>query len=429
MPSLTVVGAQWGDEGKGKIVHVLSRRADLIVRYQGGNNAGHTVVFNKKRFALHLVPSGILFPGKRNLIGNGVVVNPAALRDEVRMLTRRGVKVRGRLFVSPAAHVILPYHIILDTLREEGGRGIGTTKRGIGPCYEDKVARIGIRVCDYLEPESFGLLVERVLKVREAELSRARPIKRLLKDVYKEYESLRRFLKPFVADTAEMIDSSLAKGRRVLFEGAQGAMLDLDYGTYPFVTSSNTVAGAAGPGAGVGPARMAEVLGISKTYTTRVGRGPFPSEIFGKVADFIRERGGEYGTTTGRPRRIGWLDLVQLKRAIRANGMTALCLTKLDTLANIHPLRVATAYKIGRKIVREFPYSRSEVYDVEPVYESFPGFSGDISRVRRFLKLPKRARDYVLWIEKRLGVPVKIVSVGKDREETIRRDRKNPWLR
>lgn len=417
MPSLVVVGTQWGDEGKGKIVHILGRRADLIVRFQGGNNAGHTVVSGGKRFALHLSPSGILHRGKKGVIGNGVVVNPNVLRDEVRMLARRGVSVKGRLFVSPEAHVILPTHVILDTLREEGGRGIGTTKRGIGPCYEDKVARIGVRVSDFIEPPVFKELVERNMNVRRAELERAKPLKKIREDVFCGYDGLRRFLEPLVTDTSELIEKSLASGKKVLFEGAQGAMLDLDYGTYPFVTSSNTLSGAACTGAGVGPKALGEVLGIAKAYTTRVGRGPFPTEIFGSTARYLRQQGGEYGTTTGRPRRIGWLDLPQLRWALRASGVSQLVLTKLDTLSNVHPLRVCTGYKLGGKRLKGYPHSRRAIFDVEPVYESLPGFSGDVSRVRRFADLPRAAREYVRYIEDELGAPVRIVSVGQSSEQ------------
>ncbi len=426
--TLSVVGVQWGDEGKGKIVHLLSRKAGWIVRYQGGNNAGHTVVFGGKKYALHLAPSGILVPGKRAVIGNGVVVDPKALREEVRMLVRRGVSVKGRLFVSELAHVILPYHILLDTLREEGGRGIGTTRRGIGPCYEDKVARLGIRVVDFLEPATFRKLVDKNLKVREAELSRARPIKKIREEVFRDYETLRRFLKPYVADTAGMLAAALERGDKVLFEGGQGAMLDLDFGTYPFVTSSNTIAGGVAAGAGVGVRHLDGVLGITKAYTTRVGRGPFPTEQFGTVGDYIRTEGREYGTTTGRPRRVGWLDLVQLRSALQVSGATQIAITKLDTLSRVHPLKVCTAYKLGRQKLTRYPASRSLIYDAEPLYESFPGFSGDLSQCRKFSELPKGARDYVLWIEKRLGVPVSIVSVGQSREQTIVRDPRAVWM-
>jgi len=427
MPALVVVGAQWGDEGKGKIVDLLSSQAKLVVRFQGGDNAGHTVVFGGKSYALHLAPSGILNPRARVVIGNGVVVNPSSLRDEVAMLEGRGVKVKGRLFLSPAAHVILPTHRILDTLREEGGRGIGTTKKGIGPAYEDKVARIGIRVADYLDEEAFPELLETMLSVRAAELERVRPTKEIRAEVLKDWPALRRFVAPFVRDTSAFVEAELKAGRRVLFEGAQGAMLDLDYGTYPFVTSSNTHAGSAAVGAGVGPTWIRSVLGITKAYTTRVGRGPFPTEIEGTVAHYVRETGREYGTTTGRPRRIGWLDLVQLRFANRVNGVTSLGMMKLDTLSAVHPIKVCVAYKLRGKTVTEWPYSRRDLYDVEPVYETFPGFSGDLGKARKYSDLPKGAREYVEWVEKKLGVRIPLVSVGPDRKQTIWRDQRTLW--
>ncbi|MBI3299711.1 MAG: adenylosuccinate synthase [Elusimicrobia bacterium] len=427
MPALVVVGVQWGDEGKGKIVDLLSAQARLVVRFQGGDNAGHTVVFGGKKFALHLAPSGILQPRAQVVIGNGVVVNPLSLREEVRMLESRGVRTKGRLFLSPAAHVILPHHRLLDALREEGGRGIGTTKKGIGPCYEDKVARIGIRVADYLDPKAFPELLDTALSVRSHELQRVKPLREIRAEVMRDWAALRRFLAPFVVDTAGMLEAELKAGRRVLFEGAQGAMLDLDYGTYPFVTSSNTHAGSAAAGSGVGPTWIRSVLGITKAYTTRVGRGPFPTELFGTVGNYIRETGHEYGTTTGRPRRIGWLDLVQLRWALRINGATAIGMMKLDTLTNIHPLKVCTAYKLRGKAIRDWPYSRRELFDVEPVYETFPGFSGDLTKARRWSDLPKGARDYVAWVEKQLGVPMPLVSVGQDRKQTIWRSRTGLW--
>ncbi len=416
MPALVIVGAQWGDEGKGKIVHYLSRGADFVVRYQGGNNAGHTVVFDGKTFALHLIPSGILLPRVQNIIGNGVVVSPQALRCEVSMLSERGVRVKGRLHLSLAAHVILPYHILLDTLREEGGRGIGTTKKGIGPCYEDKVARIGIRVCDYLEPDTFSTLVAQTLKVRGAELSRIKPLKAIAEDVFRDYDELRRFLAPFCCDTSEILDRAISSGKRLLLESAQGAMLDLDSGTYPFVTSSNPIAGGACTGAGIGPQAITGVMGVTKAYTTRVGLGPLPTEIEGKVATYIREKGKEYGTTTGRPRRIGWLDIPQLRAAIRSSGINSLAMTKLDTLANIHPIKVCVAYRYKGKRLTAFPISRMAQLDVEPIYESFPGFSGDLTKVRRFSDLPLLARDYVRQVEKWAGIAISVVSVGQSRD-------------
>ncbi|MBI3289135.1 MAG: adenylosuccinate synthase [Elusimicrobia bacterium] len=427
MSALVVVGAQWGDEGKGKIVHFLGKDADWVVRYQGGNNAGHTVVFGGQKYALHLIPSGILARGCRSVIGNGVVVDPRALVEEVKVLERRGIKVRGRLFVSLAAHVILPYHVYIDTLREDGGRGIGTTKRGIGPCYEDKVARIGVRVADYLDPQSFRALVRQNLKVRAAELKQVKPLKTIEKEVFAEYDRLRRFLAPFAADASKLLDEARKRGQRLLLESAQGSMLDLDHGTYPFVTSSNPVAGGACAGAGLGPTAVTAVMGVTKAYTTRVGLGPFPTEVEGHLAQYIREVGKEYGVTTGRARRIGWLDIPQLQAAIRMNGMTALTMTKLDTLSGVHPIKVCVGYKLGKKKVKDFPVSRREQLDVEPIYESYPGFSGDLTGARSFGDLPRGAREYVLAVEEKLGVPIAIVSVGQSREQTIVRNEKRLW--
>ncbi len=427
MPALVVVGAQWGDEGKGKIVHFLGEGADWVVRYQGGDNAGHTVVFDGQKYALHLIPSGILQPGVKNVIGDGVVVNPRAFVDEIKMLEKRRIKVRGRLFLSLSAHVILPYHVYLDTLREEGGRGIGTTKKGIGPCYEDKVARIGIRVADYLDADAFRKLVRKNLKVRAAELAKVKSLKKIEEEVFDGYEARRKFLAEFAADTGLLLDAARRKGSRILLESAQGSMLDLDHGTYPFVTSSNPVSGGACVGAGIGPTAITAVNGVTKAYTTRVGLGPFPTEIEGHVAHYIREVGHEYGTTTGRPRRIGWLDIPQLKAAIRMNGLTSFTMTKLDTLTGVHPIKVCVAYRLDGKRVAEFPVSRRAQLEAEPVYESFPGFSGDLKGVRKFGKLPLGARSYVLAVEKLLGVPIAIVSVGQDREQTIVRDAKRLW--
>ena len=427
MPALVVVGAQWGDEGKGKIVHFLGRSADWVVRYQGGDNAGHTVVFDEQKYALHLIPSGILQTGVKNVIGDGVVVNPRAFVDEIKMLEKRRIKVRGRLFLSLAAHVILPYHVYLDTLREEGGRGIGTTKKGIGPCYEDKVARIGIRVADYLDAASLRVLVRQNLKVRAAELAKVKPLDEIEAEVFDGYEARRRFLARYAADTGLILDAARRKGARILLESAQGSMLDLDHGTYPFVTSSNPVAGGACVGAGVGPTTITGVMGVTKAYTTRVGLGPFPTEIEGAVARYLREVGKEYGVTTGRPRRIGWLALPQLRAAIRMNGVTALTMTKLDTLSGVHPIKVCVGYKLGKKRMAQFPPARRAQLDVEPIYESFPGFSGDLMAARKFSDLPLGARRYALAVEKALGVPILIVSVGQSREQTIVRDTRRIW--
>ncbi|MBI5624537.1 MAG: adenylosuccinate synthase [Elusimicrobia bacterium] len=427
MPAIVVVGVQWGDEGKGKVVDYLASKSDFVVRYQGGNNAGHTIVFDNKTFAMHLVPSGVFLPGVQNVIGNGVVVDPKALRSEVELLESKGIRVRGRLHVSLSAHVILPYHIILDGLREESGHGIGTTRRGIGPCYEDKVARVGVRVADYLEPETFKVLVDQNLRLRACDLEKVKPLAQVREEVFAEYASLRKFLKPFCGDTPSLLETALRARKRVLLESAQGAMLDVDFGTYPFVTSSNPIAGGACAGAGIGPMAVSGVVGVTKAYTTRVGLGPFPTEIEGRTAAYLRQVGKEYGATTGRPRRIGWLDLVQLRAALRVNGVSALAMMKLDTLANVHPIKVATAYKVGGKRVAEFPISRAGQLDAEPVYETFPGFSGDLTGVRTFAGLPKAAQDYVLAMEELLKTPIPIVSVGQDREQTISRGKGIIW--
>jgi adenylosuccinate synthase len=421
MPGLVVVGAQWGDEGKGKVVHWLASRARVVVRYQGGDNAGHTVVTGGKSFALHVVPSGVLAAKAQSVLGNGVVVNPRALRDEVKGLERAGVRVQGRLSISPLCHVILPYHLLLDGLREEGGGGIGTTRKGIGPCYEDKAARRGIRVCDYLDAPLFKELVERNLRLRALELTRLMPLRRIREDVFRDAPALRAFLRPLVADASVLVSDALARGRRVLFEGAQGVMLDVDFGTYPFVTSSSPCAGGACTGVGVGPTRIDSVLGVAKAYTTRVGLGPFPTEIEGGVGRRIRETGGEYGTTTGRARRIGWLDLVQLAAAIRVSGISRLALTKLDTLSGIDPLRVCVGYRLRGRALPGWPCSRRDILEARPVYKDFHGFSGDLSGARRFSDLPRGARDYVRFIERELGVEAAVVSVGKSREQTLLR--------
>jgi adenylosuccinate synthase len=429
MPSLVVVGAQWGDEGKGKIVHFLGTRSDVIVRYQGGPNAGHTLILNGKPFVLHLVPSGIVLPGKKTVIGHGVVLNPEGLREEVRFLEEKGYRVGRRLLVSLGAHVILAYHRHRDVLRESGLRMIGTTQRGIGPCYEDKVARVGIRVADYLNPSLFKRLLDQNLKARAYELRPVGPISKLRREILKDYPSLANWLRPYAADTVAYLHRALDSRKRVLFEGAQGAMLDLDVGTYPYVTSSNPSAGGACIGSGVGPTAIDDVLGVTKAYTTRVGLGPFPTEIDGPTADYVREKGREYGATTGRPRRIGWLDLVQLRHAIRSNGIRRLALTKLDTLSHVHPIKLCVAYRWKGKRLNAFPVDRDAQLEAEPVLESVPGFAQDLSRARSLADLPSTARSYIRRIESEVGVPISLLSLGPSREKTIVLDRSFSWAR
>jgi adenylosuccinate synthase len=419
MPARVVVGAQWGDEGKGKIVHWLAESSDLVVRYQGGDNAGHTVVFGGKSFALHAVPSGMLTRKALSALGNGVVLNPAALRAELMGLERAGIRTRGRLIVSPLCHVLLPYHVALDERREAGRDGIGTTKKGIGPCYEDKAGRTGVRLCDFLDEPLFRELVEMNLDRKARSLGGAKAVCALREETFRDYEDQRRFLEPLTADVSAAISQALRRGRSVIFEGAQGAMLDVDFGTYPFVTVSSPAAGGACTGAGVPPTSIDETIGVAKAYTTRVGAGPFPTEIQDETARRIRDSGREFGTTTGRPRRIGWLDLVQLRAALRISGIRRLALTKLDKLSGIDPIRVCVAYRVGGKRTESFPWSRREMEGAVAVYEDFPGFEADLSGARRRKDLPRRARDLVRFIESSLKVKVPIISIGQSREETI----------
>ena len=428
MSTLIVVGAQWGDEGKGKIVHLLGKKADWIVRYQGGNNAGHTVVFDGKQFVLHQIPSGILQPGKKCVIANGVVMDPWALREEVRFLESRKIRVKGRLFISAWAHLILPYHRHLDALRESGSDKIGTTKRGIGPAYSDKVGRSGIRLADYLEPETFKELVDQNLKAKCPLLSAVATREQIIDETFKDYDALRAFLAEYVADTPALLQKALARKDNVLFEGAQGTMLDVDFGTYPFVTSSNPIAGAACVGSGVGPGAIDEVLGVVKAYTTRVGDGPFPTELKDAFGDRLRERGGEFGATTGRPRRCGWFDAVVVRHAVRINGLTRLALTKLDVLEGVDPIRVCVAYKVDGKIVKDLPASRRAVAQAVPVYKDFPGFTGPVKGITKYAKLPKAAKAYVAFLEKEVGAPMTLISMGRSREETIVMDKKFKWV-
>ena len=422
------MGAQWGDEGKGKIVDLLAERAAMVVRFQGGNNAGHTIVRDGEKFAFHLIPSGILHSGKLCVIGNGVVIDPKVLTDEIEGLKRRGIDVGG-LKVSANAHVIMPYHVKLDHAGEAklGKLEIGTTKRGIGPCYADKALRLGIRVQDLLDPK---ILRKKIMAAMEPKRELLRPFAKDrdldLHTMTEEFLTYGHRLEPHVADTARLCWDALDREETVLFEGAQAAMLDLDHGTYPFVTSSNPIAGAACVGAGVGPSSINEVWGVAKAYATRVGAGPFPSEMLGAdgepdaIADQVREAGAEFGTTTGRPRRCGWLDAVGLRYAARLNGMTSMAITKLDVLNGIDPLRIATSYRHpeGARF-DEFPYHQSILHSAEAVYEELPGFEGDITGCRSMADLPQAARDYVDAIAEYSGVDVSLIGVGPARDQVI----------
>ncbi len=425
MPAVVVIGAQWGDEGKGKVVDILAEHSDIIARYQGGNNAGHTLVVNGEKTVLHLVPSGVLHEDKVCVIGNGVVVDPAVLALEIERLQARGyLRDESRLKISDRAHVILPYHKAIDLARERmrGEGRIGTTGRGIGPTYEDKMARVGIRFADLLDEEVFVPLLESVLAEKNTYLRQMLDGEALdLDATLAEYRALARRFAPFVTDTSVYMDEALRAGKRVLFEGGQGTMLDVDHGTYPFVTSSNTTVGAVCTGGGIAPSQISAVLGIAKAYTTRVGSGPFPTELLDDIGDKLRQDGDEYGATTGRPRRCGWFDAVVVRHAVRLNGMTSVALTKLDVLTGMDPIRVCTAYEIGGKRVTHIPAGQGALRAAVPVYEEHPGWQESISGARSMDDLPLNARRYVQRLEELVEVQMGLVSVGPGRDETIHR--------
>ena len=420
--NIVVVGTQWGDEGKGKIVDLLSENADCVVRFQGGNNAGHTMVVAGEKFVSHLVPSGIL-QGKTCYIANGVVVDPIVLLDEIDYLAGKGVDIGPHnLRVSDKAHVIFPYHKALDAAREnsDGKKKIGTTGRGIGPCYEDKSSRRGIRFVELLDQEDFAARLKINIDEKNHMLTGFFGAEGLDYDaVHAEYTELAERMKPYVANVAVELGAFIERKSNVLFEGAQGTHLDIDHGTYPFVTSSNTVSSNAAAGAGVGPKDLNDVLGIVKAYTTRVGAGPFPTELFDEVGEFIQEKGAEFGATTGRRRRCGWLDMVILNNAAQLNGLTGLTITKLDVLGELDELKICTAYELDGKEIGYVPTSLKELERCKPVFETLPGWKEDISGIREYDKLPETARNYLKRIEELCGVPVSIVSVGPGREETM----------
>lgn len=422
MPNIVLVGTQWGDEGKGKIIDVLAKDVHYIVRYQGGNNAGHTVWVKGSRFILHLIPSGILWPGKKCVIGNGVVVDPHVLLEEISELKKRGVSVKNRLYISELAHLIFPYHKLLDKLKEKqrGRARIGTTGRGIGPAYIDKVSRTGIRMVDLLTPDVFS----EKLKVNVEEINRA--LKKYYKEqpvnfqsLLKEYKGYAKKLRQYVINTSLLLNKAIDRKQSILFEGAQGTLLDVDFGTYPFVTSSNSTAGGACTGAGVGPTKIDRVMGVVKAYTTRVGEGPFPTEFDKRMNEHIRDKGCEYGATTGRPRRCGWLDMVMVKHAVMVNGITEFAIMKLDVLSGLEKIKICTAYKYKGKIHKYFPADMNMLKKVVPVYKELPGWKENISNIKRFSDLPVNTQKYLKCMEELSGIKAKIISVGFDRDDTI----------
>ncbi|MER6302651.1 adenylosuccinate synthase [Kitasatospora sp. NPDC001539] len=421
MPALVLVGAQWGDEGKGKATDLLGGSVDYVVRYQGGNNAGHTVVIGDQKYALHLLPSGILSPNVTPVIGNGVVIDPAVLLSELSGLNERGIDT-SKLLVSGNAHLITPYHRTLDKVTERflGKRRIGTTGRGIGPTYADKINRVGIRVQDLFDESILRQKIEAALHDKNQILVKLYNRRTIPADlVVEEYLGYAEKIKPFLADTTLVLDEALKANKVVLLEGGQGTLLDVDHGTYPFVTSSNPTAGGACTGAGIGPTKIDRVIGILKAYTTRVGSGPFPTELFDEDGEALRRIGGERGVTTGRDRRCGWFDAVIARYATRVNGLTDFFLTKLDVLTGWEQIPVCVAYEIDGKRVEELPYNQSDFHHAKPIYETLPGWSEDISKAKTFAELPKNAQAYVKALEEMSGAPISAIGVGPGRDETI----------
>jgi len=427
MSSVVIVGSQWGDEGKGKMTDYLSQEADVVVRSQGGNNAGHTIAFDGKKFALRLVPSGIFGKDKLAVIGNGVVINPPALLKELHYLQDNGIDISG-LRISSRSHVTFPYHILLDKCQEaaKGDHKVGTTKNGIGPTYMDKVSRVGIRMCDLLEKDTFETKLRRNLAEKNelfTKLYHVDPIN--FDDIFESYYEYGQELKKYVTDTSRIVNDALDSNKKVLFEGAQGVMLDVDQGTYPYVTASNPIAGGVCTGVGVGPNKINTVVGICKAYSTRVGAGPFPTELTDEIGDQIRETGHEYGTVTGRPRRVGWFDTVAMRHARRVSGLSVLSLNLLDVLTGLKTVKLCKAYKLDGKVIDYYPASLKELDRCEPVYEEMPGWDEDITGVKKFEDLPVNAQNYLKRVSELSETPLATVSVGADRIQTI--IVKDPW--
>lgn len=421
MSSKVVIGTQWGDEGKGKIIDVYATESDVVVRAQGGNNAGHTIKADGVTYKLRLIPSGILNKNTLCIIGNGVVIDPKVLLGEIENFISKGISV-DNLKIDKRAHIIMPYHIALDELSENmrGDAKIGTTKSGIGPCYMDKAERSGIRMCDLIDEEIFKKKLNNVLPLKNAIMTKVYGGAEMNADeIFEEYSAYAKKLSKFVCDTTVLVYDAIKQNKKVLFEGAQATLLDLDMGTYPFVTSSHPVAGGFCIGAGIGPTMIDSCIGVCKSYTTRVGKGPFPTELFDKTGDTIREKGFEFGTVTGRPRRCGWFDAVIMKFSVRVNSLTEIALNKLDTLSGIGDLKVCVAYKKNGEIINDFPASIEELEGCEPIYETMPGFDGDISDIKEFDKLPENAKNYILRIEELLDTKVSIIGVGPGRDQCI----------
>ncbi len=419
--SVTVlVGSQWGDEGKGKVVDILSERYNIVVRYQGGANAGHTIKIKDKQFIFHLIPSGILHENVTCVIGNGVVVDPRALLDEIELLQQNGYDIEGRLLISQNAHLIMPYHKLLDSISESGENKIGTTGRGIGPCYIDKYARKGIKIIDLLDKDELAKKIRQNLKEKNNLLKNVYHREELdVEKIIEEYSAFDKAIDPYVADVPNFLNRSINEGKSILMEGAQGALLDVDHGTYPYVTSSNPTSGGACTGTGIPPTKITDVFGIVKAYTTRVGLGPFPTELTDETGERLREIGAEFGATTGRPRRCGWFDAFLVKYSATINGISKAAITKLDVLSEFDEIKVCVGYELNGKKLNTFPSTASILEKVTPVYETLPGWKQDISKARSYDELPPETKDYLKFISEKAGFEISIVSVGPRRSETI----------
>lgn len=420
MSTVVVVGTQWGDEGKGKITDYLAESADVVARYQGGNNAGHTILIDGKKFKLSLIPSGVFYKDKTCVIGNGMVVNPAALIEEINYIHDNGFST-DNLVISDRAHVIMPYHMVLDALEEDrkGPNKIGTTRKGIGPCYMDKAARNGIRIADLMDAEEFELKLRHLVKEKNQVITQVYGGEALdVEETLKQYLEYAEVIRKYVRDTSVVLNDAIDENQKVLFEGAQGVMLDIDQGTYPFVTSSNPSAGGVCIGSGVGPSKIQQVIGVAKSYTTRVGDGPFPTELDNEIGEYIREKGHEYGTVTGRARRVGWFDSVVVRHARRVSGITGLSLNSLDVLSGLETVKICTAYKFRGEEITHYPASLKMLAECEAIYEELPGWSEDITGAKKLEDLPENTRRYVERVSELTGIPIAIFSVGRNREQT-----------
>jgi adenylosuccinate synthase len=420
MKVTVLVGSQWGDEGKGKIVDLLSKNYDIVTRYQGGANAGHTVVIGNKQYILHLIPSGILRENIKCVIGNGVVIDPTALLDEIKLLENNNIKVEGRLFISHNAHLIMPYHKLLDSISESGGNKIGTTGRGIGPCYIDKYARKGIKIVDLLNRKTLEEKIRENLKEKNNLLKKVYDREELdVEEIIKQYVEFDKTIDQYIKDVPAYLNNAISEGKSILLEGAQGALLDVDHGTYPFVTSSSPTSGGACIGTGIPPTKIDNVIGIVKAYTTRVGNGPFPTELTDDDGERLRKTGSEYGATTGRPRRCGWFDAFLVRYSAMVNGIDSVAITKLDVLSGFDEIKVCTGYKINGKTIKSFPTDVERLQSVTPIYKTLPGWKSDISSCESYRDLPDKTKQYLTYIANEAGIKIQIISVGPERQQTF----------